>query len=76
MRTYSLTEEQKSALETKHGCLGVGIGLLLGLGLGISLTVSTDRVLWQKDAVKHGAAEYDQNTGKWRWKQQIVEARE
>jgi hypothetical protein len=26
---------------------------------------------WQRLAVKHGAAEYDQQTGEWRWKVKV-----
>lgn len=35
---------------------------------GMQIGENNEQARWQAEAVKHGAAEYDQMTGKWQWK--------
>lgn len=59
------------------GCLGMIISLGLGLALGYGVTADNIKNYYEKEAVKHGAAEYILNpaTGetKWQWKNQPKE---
>jgi hypothetical protein len=41
---------------------------LFGFVAGAMIAGSWVDVSWQKSAVKHGAAEYNQTSGKWQWK--------
>lgn len=45
--------------------------LAMGAFLGWGCTQAYLHEEWQREAVKHGAAEYDQETGRWRWKDDI-----
>lgn len=44
----------------------VVIALLMVVGGGVGYKIA--EVHWQREAVKHGAAEYDSQTGAWQWK--------
>lgn len=47
------------------------IGALLGLalsGIYFSATGTADHV-WQRQAIEHGAGEYDSVSGDWKWKE-------
>lgn len=51
---------------------GIFIGASLTASLG-SLVIGYCRRSWEKDAVEHGAAEYDSVTGEWKWKQEVAD---
>lgn len=46
---------------------------LLAAGVGSLITHKASDALWKEAAAQHGAAEYDQKTGAWRWKDQAEE---
>lgn len=47
----------------------LAIDLLLGVVLMVAVTMRETTVSkWQSECVRRGVAEYDQTTGKWRWK--------
>lgn len=57
-------------MDNSHFAAFIG-GLLLGLVIGfiVSTNAVTDQM--RSDAVEHGAAEYDSQTGEWRWKESV-----
>ena len=47
-------------LLTAAFCIGITVGVIIGGG-----AISTD---WQRDAIRHNVAEYDRESGAFRWK--------
>jgi hypothetical protein len=53
---------------------GVFIGVVVMGFISVVIAIagsSAQRYSWQREAVKNGAAEYDQQTGEWRWKVKV-----
>lgn len=54
--------------ENGVGCLVVMIVILVVAVAGMAIALKVNDEIWRTEAVKHGAAEYDSQTGAWRWK--------
>lgn len=54
-----------------EGCFAMILALLFAAaGAWISFKTSND--LWKESCIKHGAAEYNQQSGRWQWKESAL----
>lgn len=47
------------------------LGVLMGLAAGCIIGARGTELGYQTEAIEHGAAEYDQKTGEWKWKESV-----
>lgn len=49
-------------------CMGICVGSIIFILFFAIISDSTD-LRWKKECIQHGAAEYNQQTGEWQWKE-------
>ena len=47
----------------------LGVGLFVGVLVGAITSKAAERYRWEKQAISHGAAQYNSTTGKFEWKE-------
>jgi len=64
--------------ESSSGVVGVLIGFLFGSVVTFVLMVQNTTLVsvWHREAVEHGAAHYDKQTGEWQWNEPAMEVDE